>query len=204
LRASINGATGEAILGITRPITDNSFTCGKTDRRWSNVYSVLGNFTGDVTIAGAAGIINTGKVTARFVLISDGTRFQGRALVAADLGGHVHINTFGAVASGAGSAHSHALGGHTAGWTLYGSRCDGSNPIRDVSGVEQYVQASPNADGSGAVWKKVYTGSHGHHHYLDGTSGGCETIAANCSPTDDESAHTHQYDKTVTPTQGPS
>ncbi len=182
------GPEVEVGVGYLEPTDNNATTCGRAASRWSNAYSVLGNFSGDVTIANAAGIINTGRITNRFVLISDGTRFQGRALVAADLGGHVHVIT-GDV--GAGTAHSHALDGHTTGWVLYGSRCDGTNPVRDVGGTIRYVRIADDAGGTNARWELVYIGTNGHYHQLSGTSGGCETIAANCSPTDDENAHTH-------------
>lgn len=41
------------VNGHVNPYTNNSFTSGTSDKRWSNVYSVLGNFTGDVLVSGA-------------------------------------------------------------------------------------------------------------------------------------------------------
>jgi len=75
------------------------------------------------------------------------------------------------VVSGNTGSTSCGVTGHTSGWAFYGkTRVDGSNPIRDINGVEQYVEASPNADGSGAAWKKVYIGHTQHAHELQGDS----------------------------------
>lgn len=36
------------VNGVMRPYSDNSFTCGDSSHRWSNVYSTSGNFSGTV------------------------------------------------------------------------------------------------------------------------------------------------------------
>ena len=41
--------------GYARPGATNAVTLGKSDRRWSNVYSVLGNFSGQITSSVATG-----------------------------------------------------------------------------------------------------------------------------------------------------
>lgn len=38
------------VNGHVNPYTNNSFTSGTSDKRWSNIYSVLGNFAGTVSI----------------------------------------------------------------------------------------------------------------------------------------------------------
>ena len=37
------------VNGVMRPYSHNTFTCGGSSNRWSNVYSVAGNFSGDVS-----------------------------------------------------------------------------------------------------------------------------------------------------------
>lgn len=46
------------VNGILNPYVNNSFTCGTNDYRWSNVYSVLGNFSGDQTLYGLTSTCN--------------------------------------------------------------------------------------------------------------------------------------------------
>ncbi len=43
------------VNGNLSPHANNSFTLGINDKRWSNVYSVLGNFSGDLTLYAASG-----------------------------------------------------------------------------------------------------------------------------------------------------
>ena len=43
------------VNGHVNPYRNNSFTSGTSDKRWSNVYSVLGNFTGNVTLYSDSG-----------------------------------------------------------------------------------------------------------------------------------------------------
>lgn len=43
------------VNGNLSPHANNSFTLGTSSKRWSNIYSVLGNFTGNVTLYAASG-----------------------------------------------------------------------------------------------------------------------------------------------------
>ena len=178
------GSAGEVYVeqGAMYPVATGVTSLGKTagPLRWGQVASVLGNFTGtitagsagiavnasgDVTIATTKGIINTGKVTAGFVLKSDGTRFQGAALVAADLGGHVHVynetvdqvwNTYAGVV--------------TSSWSTAGfARTDGVNPVRDVNGNVVYLRtfatAADAANDVNATGEICYIGYSPHVHW---------------------------------------
>ncbi len=56
------------------PNVTGAYTLGITTKRWLNVYSVSGNYTGDITIGANKGLIYS-DVTAGYHLMSDGTRF---------------------------------------------------------------------------------------------------------------------------------
>ncbi len=84
----INGATAQSVdLGINGAVlfkanvsgfysnNDGSVPSGLETRRWTNVYSIDGDFEGDVTIdTGGKGLIMS-DVTAGYHLVSDGTRY---------------------------------------------------------------------------------------------------------------------------------
>lgn len=55
-----------ALGGNLYPLTNNTKTCGTSSYRWSNVYSVAGNFSGTITLAG------TSSDTARLVFSRSG------------------------------------------------------------------------------------------------------------------------------------
>lgn len=197
--------TGTAVrtTNANRHVIPNSGTgtLGLVGDRWDNFFGVLGNFTGDVTIANAVGIIHTGRITNGFVLRSNGTRFIGAALVAADLAGHVHVNTFGGAATGAGSNHSHPTSKttQTGTFTVFGAIITTGNPVRDSGSTIRYIRIADNAAGLNARWEQMYIGAQPHRH-ADGTGDHTFTYGA----TNNESAHEHPYQQTQTPTQGPS
>jgi hypothetical protein len=111
-----------------------------------------------------------------------------------DVAAHTHGVTGGA--TGAGSAHTHILSGHTTGWTVNGGRCDGVNPVRNVGGTPVYLRtfasaANANAD-IAATGELCYVGSAGHFHRLSGSFGDCTPYAATAIA-GNESAHTHGF-----------
>lgn len=198
----------------------------------TQMFHVVG---GDIDVDTGNGYRVNNTAGNRHVLIGNGTRGVFRALVAADLGGHVHVNTFGAVATGAGTAHTHVMAGNTAAgtahnhaynnvvnyhaagydgdvntgnWTAYGA-ITYTLAITDSGGTPRYVYIADNAAGLNARWQYMYVPTRPHLHYVSYDSAatgdenahthGIGTIAAA-----NENAHTHLYDKTATPTQGPS
>ena len=164
---------------------------GGPANRWTTIYGVAGNYSGDVTIANAAGIINTGRVNNHWVLASDGTRFRGRALIAADLGGHVHVNTFTGTASAGGINHNHVLQFTATNTT---TNTDFTNRNIEDSLTQTYFYTAGDAAGTNAGWRTANLIDGDHTHDYDKTD----------TPTVNESGHTHIYQKTDTPTAGPS
>ena len=57
--------------------------------------------------------------------------------------------------------------GHSDNFQTYGAPYFTST-IKDSGGVQQYLQALPNADGSGAAWKLLYPELYKHYHNLAG------------------------------------
>jgi hypothetical protein len=68
LRFTVNGSDRASFdtSGNFAPITTNAYTCGGSALRWSNVYGVLGNFSGAVTVGTlttALGAVTSGTYT---------------------------------------------------------------------------------------------------------------------------------------------
>lgn len=114
--AIISGSAGvslqhnsTAVVSITTsgvvPGAGDTYPVGAADNRWSNVFSVLGNYTGDITIGTGVGVIHADSVAAGKVLLSDGTRY-----VPGDIKGHTDPGTCTvATANGVGPPHLHAV-----------------------------------------------------------------------------------------------
>lgn len=120
-----------------------TISLGTATARWSNVYSVLGNYTGDITIGTGVGIIHADSVAAGKVLIADGTRFVPAdlsSISAHDVLSATHTDT---VAAGV-SRGSIIVGNITPKWT---ELVIGAN--------ERYL----GSDGTDATWSQV---DHGH------------------------------------------
>ena len=84
------GASSTAVYGAPNA----SKSSGLAGTRWTNVFSVAGNFTGDITIGMAVGIVHADSVAAGKVLRADGTRYIPATLLATDCSGystHVHV-----------------------------------------------------------------------------------------------------------------
>jgi len=135
-----------------RPGADGTIQCGTSARRWSNVYSVAGNFSGDVTIATAATGLIMSSNTQYEVLLADGNRFLPSALPKQALPTHAHGLTYTSTAS------SNWTAGSPASYTL---QC------RNSAGAIIYVQASTNSDGSGASWQDIRMVTSPHTHTYD-------------------------------------
>jgi hypothetical protein len=127
-------------------------TCGAAAARWSTVYSVDGNYSGDVTIGTAGKGLVMSSNTQYKVLLADGSRFLPSALPKNALPDHAHALTYTSTTSSnwtAGSPNSYTL------------------TVRNSGGTPLYVQASTSADGSGASWQLLFIPTSPHTHTYD-------------------------------------
>lgn len=218
---ALNAATGQAIylqinnaarmiMNVTDTMLYNSQNLKVYDGAPGNLKASIDGATG--RIDSVDGYTKSGAAANRHVLIGDGTRGVFRALVAADLGGHVHVISGD---TGAGTAHTHVitgdtggatpnLTGETTGWLIDGAATyvAGANPLRRVGGVQVYMTAGGLLSTTAAGNTELLIGSAGHHHDLVGNTGGVTTNLATAivdNHTHDEgtlvganeSAHTH-------------
>ena len=107
-------AAGTLSLIVTatavRPSPDGTITSGAASNRWANVYSVDGNYTGDVTIGTLKGIIHADSVAAGKYLRADGTRFVPGDIAASDITGLSDPGTCSvSTSNAAGTPHTHAI-----------------------------------------------------------------------------------------------
>ena len=81
------GGTFNQFYAEIRPSSNGLYSCGTDALRWSNVYSVDGDFTGDITID--TGVINTGSANAIYLTVgaqqplvvrNDDSSFRGNVL----------------------------------------------------------------------------------------------------------------------------
>ena len=169
-------------------------------------------------IDSADGYTVAGGAAFRHALMGTGVKGTFRALVAADLAGHVHAVTwdnvatgggtnhshglaFGGVASAAGTNHSHAASKATATGTFTPGSFRTNIPVYDAvypdtSTIIGYVHGVQHShqDGVSPWTYGVTAGENAHTHNYDKPN----------TPTNNEGAHTHNYDQPNTPTGGPA
>lgn len=128
--------------GILFPIVTNTVDVGTTRYRLKGLYSVEGNFSGDVTIGTADKGLVFNSNTSGKLLVGNGSRYVPK---------------------------TPSLTGHTAGWTTVGSVDYNGNPLRRASdGAVLYLQPDGTlATGSGT---SIGIGATEHYHDLTGSS----------------------------------
>lgn len=167
-----------------RPYHNNLRTCGTSGTRWSNVYSVLGNFSGTLTTAAlvpqssAAYDIGTSSVRYRDLFLSRNADIDGSLDVLNNIavGGTVDgvdISAFKA----AYDAHTHTISGNTADttptiggrtgtWTTYGTPWYGG--VFRIGGSTNY-QIYAKVDGGAAGWySDLEIKQYKHYHVASG------------------------------------
>ena len=207
------GAGGNNIVRLTattlQPEVTNTVALGTaTPLRWSNVFSVLGNYSGTLTTAALlAAAHNTWDIGVTGTRYRDGwfsrnvdidgtLNVQGQGTFQANVDFAAGIDVTGNITvtglvdtvdvaghthdvTGATAATQPALSGKTDNWLGYGSETWTSS-IRTSAGTAKYIRTATSAAGADAIWEYMFVTSTPHGHAL---SGGDATAAVE--------SHTH-------------
>jgi len=175
-------------------IRNTTGALGQVASRWDNVYSVLGDFTGQITSSLAIGtspfaITSTTKCTNLNADYTDGFHAAQAATannIVVRSGDHILMAAGGQVDGVDISAHTHpvsagstantqpGLSGHTSGWAFYGQLPNyNSNPLRRSSdGAVLYMDATGHLTFTAAGNTAIAVGATQHAHELLGDAQG--------------------------------
>ena len=175
--------------------TDDAFQC-------ASLY-----VNGNITLLAAATV--DGVEVSVFKTAYDAHTHNIGTAVVATTAGSAHTHALGGNTA-AGVAHAHALSGKTDNWLAYGA-IGYTLAITDSGGVERWVYIADDAAGTNARWEKMYVPTRPHGHALAGGDAtaavgneNAHTHSVGTLAAGNEAAHTHNYNRVNSPSAGPN
>jgi hypothetical protein len=146
------------------PYTDDTYSCGTSDRRWSMVYAVDGDLTGTLEVDGQA-TFNSTSTAAIFqgnVTMASGKTVDGVDIsawkTAYDAHTHNYIKPVQYHAAGYDADVATGEGVQTGSYSYY--ECD----YNSDGGTRYYVYTATDSSGTSAAWRRIYLPSKPHYH----------------------------------------